>query len=75
MEVNIHSLLDGLDSREFPGLTYTRDLEDWHDFIRRTPKEYAAWIDGVSKECEILELEIRRIERLYKNSKGENANE
>ena len=25
--------------------------------------------------AEILELEIRRIERLYKNSKGENANE
>ena len=28
-----------LDSSEFPGLTYTRDLKDWRDFIRRTPDE------------------------------------
>ena len=39
-------------------MTYTRDLEDWHDFIRRSPEEYKAWFDGVSKECEILELRI-----------------
>ena len=38
--------------------TYTRDLQDWHDFVRRTPDEYEAWIKGVSKECEILELQI-----------------
>ena len=50
--------LDGLDSAEFPGLTYTRDLEDWHDFVRRTPDEYEAWIDRTSKECEILELQM-----------------
>ena len=47
-----------LDKTEFPALTYTRDLEDWHDFIRRTPEEYKAWIDGVAMECEILELRI-----------------
>ena len=58
-EENYHDqLLPDLDSNEFPFLTYTRDLEDWHDFIRRTPEEYKAWIDGVSKECEILELRI-----------------
>ena len=28
-----------LDSSEFPGLTYTRDLKGWRDFIRRTPDE------------------------------------
>lgn len=50
--------LDGLDPAEFPGLTYTRDLEDWHDFVRRTPDEYEAWIDRTSKECEILELQM-----------------
>ena len=56
-EENYHDqLLPGLDSTEFPFLTYTRDLEDWHDFIRRTPEEYKAWMDGVSRECEILEL-------------------
>ena len=58
-EENYHDrLLDGLDSKEFPCLTYTRDLKDWHDFIRRTPEEYLAWIDGVAKECEILELRL-----------------
>ena len=58
-EENYHDrLLPELDKTEFPCLTYTRDLEDWHDFIRRTPEEYKAWIDGVSRECEILELKI-----------------
>ena len=47
-----------LDPGEFPGLTYARDLEDWHDFIRRTPEEYLRWIDRVQKECEILELRM-----------------
>ena len=47
-----------LDSPEFPCLSYTRELKDWHDFIRRTPEAYEAWIDGVSKECETLELRI-----------------
>ncbi|MBQ6655617.1 MAG: hypothetical protein IJM79_08880 [Erysipelotrichaceae bacterium] len=58
-EENYHDrLLSGLDKAEFPYLTYTRDLEDWHDFIRRTPEEYREWIDGVSRECEILELRL-----------------
>ena len=58
-EENYHDrLLPDLDKTEFPCLTYTRDLEDWHDFIRRTPEEYKAWMDGVSHECEILELKI-----------------
>ncbi len=47
-----------LDPAEFPCLTYTRDLKDWHDFIRRSPEAYEAWYDGVSKECEILELRM-----------------
>ena len=58
-EENYHDvLLPELDKAEFPCLTYTRDLEDWHDFIRRTPEEYERWINGVTKECEILELRI-----------------
>ena len=56
---NYHdALLPELDRNEFPALTYTRDLEDWHDFIRRSPEEYEKWFDDVSKECEILELRI-----------------
>ena len=50
--------LDDLDSKEFPGLTYTRDLKDWKHFVRRTPDEYENWINITSKECEILELQI-----------------
>lgn len=43
---------------EIPGLTYTRDLQNWSDFIRRTPGEYEAWIKQVTKECTVLELKI-----------------
>ena len=58
-EENYHNArLDELDKAQFPGLTYTRDLEDWHDFIRRTPDEYEAWITRTSKECEIVELQM-----------------
>ena len=58
-EENYHDDYPGeLDSKEFPCLTYTRDLVDWHDFIRRSPEEYKAWIDGAKKECEILELRM-----------------
>ena len=60
-EENYHNAwLDQLDKQEFPGLTYTRDLEDWHDFIRRTPDEYEAWIRQTSRECEIIELQMLR---------------
>ena len=47
-----------LNKDEYPCLCYTRDLDDWHEFIRRTQEEYAAWIDGVARECETLELRI-----------------
>lgn len=58
-EENYHdALLNELDAAEFPNLCYTRDLADWHDFVRRTPEEYEAWIDGVTRECEALELRI-----------------
>ena len=58
-EENYHDrLLPGLDRAEYPCLAYTRDLEDWHDFVRRTPDEYEAWVKGVTLECERLELQI-----------------
>lgn len=66
-EENYHNaLLPQLDRKEFPNLTYTRDLEDWHHFIRRTPDEYEDWIRGSSRECEILELSI--LENLVKEN-------
>ena len=67
-EENYHDrLADELDSREFPCLTYTRDLVNWSEFIRRTPEEYEAWINGCTKECTILELRI--LEELAKSDK------
>ncbi len=56
-----------LDRAEFPCLSYTRELTDWHEFIRRTPEEYEAWIDGASGECEVLELRI--LEKLTRQAK------
>ena len=68
-EENYHNvLLDGLDKNEYPGLTYTRDLEDFHEFIRRSPDEYKHWIDEVSKECEVLELRLLK-ERVKEGKK------
>lgn len=58
-EENYHDIRSAsLDKSEFPALTYTRDLKDWKQFIRRTPEEYANWINAVTKECTIIELEI-----------------
>lgn len=46
-EENYHDIRAAeLDKNEFPNLTYTRDLTDWSEFIRRTPDEYEAWIEG-----------------------------
>ena len=67
-EENYHdSKVTDLDRNEFPNLTYTRDLKNWSDFIRRTPDEYEAWINGCTKECTILELEI--LKELSKQNK------
>ena len=58
-EENYHNaLLDELDAREFPNLTYVRDIKDWADFIRRTPEEYSHWVEGNKGECTRLELRI-----------------
>ena len=50
--------LDQLDPKKFPALTYTKNLQDWALFIRRTPDEYEKWINDVTKECTIIELQI-----------------
>ncbi len=60
-------LLPELSKEDFPCLTYTRDLQNWSDFIRRTPEEYEAWIDGCNRECAILELRI--LENLSQENK------
>ena len=68
-EENYHDRLSStLDRNEYPGLCYTRDLEDFSDFIRRSPDEYEEWVNKTSKECERLELII--LDDLIKNNKG-----
>ena len=58
-EENYHAAYpEELDAKAFPGLTYLRDIEDWHGFIRRSPQEYKAWIDETQRECETLELRM-----------------
>ena len=70
LEENYHDAkLPELDSREFPNLCYTRDLQDWHAFIRRTPDEYVTWLNDVKKECEIVEL--RMIEELLEKPEAQ----
>lgn len=67
-EENYHdSLLAGLSTEEFPCLTYTRDLKNWSDFVRRTPDEYETWVNGCTTECTILELKI--LEKLSQQNK------
>lgn len=68
-EENYHNRMvdDQLDKTKFPCLCYTRDIQDWREFIRRTPEEYENWIDGVTKECEVLELKI--LEELKKQKR------
>ncbi len=67
-EENYHDSLSAeLNKEDFPCLTYTRDLQNWSDFIRRTPEEYEAWIDGCTKECTALELKI--LEKLAEENK------
>ena len=68
-EENYHDRLvdEKLDKNEFPCLCYTRDLRDWREFIRRSPEEYTAWCEGVSAECEVLELRI--LEQLKKQGR------
>lgn len=67
-EENYHDqLMPQLNMADFPFLAYGENLTDWHDFVRRTPDEYEAWINGVSKECEVLELRI--LENLEANGR------
>ncbi len=69
-EENYHDIrLNTLKKEDFPALSYTKELKDWHDFVRRTPDEYEKWIIDVTKECEIIELQI--LEELVANNKDQ----
>lgn len=54
---NYHDELMRLIDREHhPNLSYFDTMESWQAFISRTPDEYEAWVDGVSREAADLEL-------------------
>ena len=36
----------------------TQEIYRIGEFVKRTPDEYEAWVNGVTKECTVLELEI-----------------
>lgn len=54
---NYHDQLTGLiDEVHQPNLWYLKNCQDWQGFVSRTPLEYAAWIEGCSREAQELEL-------------------
>ena len=56
-----------VDREEFPFISWARERKDPHAMIRLSPEAYVAWLDGVEKECEVLELRI--LEELSKQEK------
>ncbi len=54
---NYHDELTPLtDAEHQPALRYFDTMSGWQEFLSRTPEEYAAWIDAVSREAAELEL-------------------
>ncbi len=54
---NYHDIfMKHINKEHQPNLSYFDTMKDWQEFISRTPDEYAAWIDGCSKEAESLEI-------------------
>lgn len=54
---NYHDvLMEAVNPEDQPNLCYFQTMRDWQEFVNRTPREYADWIDGVSREAEGLEI-------------------
>lgn len=54
---NYHDVLSHLaDPEHQPDFCYFQTMSGWEEFLNRPAKEYAAWIDGSSRDCEQLEL-------------------
>ena len=66
---NYHDIfMKHIDKEHQPNLSYFETMKDWQEFISRTPDEYAAWIDGCSKEAESLEI-IRLLQLVAEEKK------
>ena len=55
-------LQEDLSPGEYPNLCYFHTMRGWDEFLRRTPEQYAAWIEGSAREA--AELEIALLIRL-----------
>ena len=65
---NYHDALTSLvDPEHQPNLCYFQTMSGWEEFLNRTPEQYAAWIDGTSREA--AELEILHLIRLSQQDK------
>lgn len=54
---NYHNvLMEAIDEKNQPNLSYFDTMKDWQEFVNRTPEEYARWISGCSEEATELEL-------------------
>lgn len=54
---NYHdALMKDLSPADYPCLCYFDTMSGWEEFLRRPPEEYAAWLDGCSREAAELEL-------------------
>lgn len=54
---NYHdALTNAIDPAHQPNLCYFQTMRGWQEFLNRSPGEYAAWIDGCSREATELEI-------------------
>lgn len=56
---NYHDALGRLaDPEHQPNLCYFQTMSGWEEFLTRSPEQYAAWIEGTSREAAELEILI-----------------
>lgn len=54
---NYHDkLMDAIDAEHQPNLCYFDTMSGWQEFVTRTPEQYDAWMTGVAREAQDLEL-------------------
>ena len=56
---NYHdALMSAIDKEHQPNLSYFETMSGWQEFVTRTPEQYDAWMTGVAREAQDLELII-----------------
>ncbi|MCI8360361.1 MAG: hypothetical protein HFE86_03380 [Clostridiales bacterium] len=59
---NYHDvLMDAVDAKNQPNLSYFDTMKDWQEFVNRTPEEFERWAAGCNEEASDLEI-IRLIQ-------------